>query len=346
MTLPPRYFSWRLRGAPLSWHDDARLSQPYELIIATSMVDLATLKGLNPQLAAVPAVLYFHENQFCYPANSQSANGQSATDTDHLTAVDRQMVQLYSALAADAIAFNSAYNRDTFLAGVAALCKKLPDFIDTALGESLAAKAEILPIAIDWPGLVPAQPRIRRQGPPRIVWNHRVEYDKGPEEFYQALQELEPMDFRLILLGQRFRQVPKAWQQLTATFAKRILFDGYCPDRQQYLSWLHQGDIVISTSHHEFQGLAFLEAIGCGLTPLAPNRLVYPEYLAPEYLYDGGAKGLAAALEQIVAQRTPLPKPLLPKPLLPKPRQAMTRTASREGWQRLIARLTENRCYG
>jgi hypothetical protein len=54
---PGRFFAWRIRGNPLSWLDQLPASVP-DLIVATSMVDLATLKGLFPRLARAP-VIYF-----------------------------------------------------------------------------------------------------------------------------------------------------------------------------------------------------------------------------------------------------------------------------------------------
>ena len=69
LCLPPRHFSWRVRGNPLSWleQSETQLAMAHDLVIATSMVDLATLRGLSAAIATVPALLYFHENQFCYP---------------------------------------------------------------------------------------------------------------------------------------------------------------------------------------------------------------------------------------------------------------------------------------
>ena len=73
LALPPRHFSWRVRGNPLYWalEETETLAQAYDLLIATSMVDLATLRGLVPSLAEIPSVLYFHENQFEYPQGKQ-----------------------------------------------------------------------------------------------------------------------------------------------------------------------------------------------------------------------------------------------------------------------------------
>jgi len=62
-TLPPRHFSWRIRGNPLALADQLQRSRPagWDRLMATSMTDLATLRGLVPSLAAMPAILYFHE---------------------------------------------------------------------------------------------------------------------------------------------------------------------------------------------------------------------------------------------------------------------------------------------
>ena len=59
LSLPPRHFSWRVRGNPLYWAIAERevLEAQYDLLVVTSMVDLATLRGLVPNLARVPTVL-------------------------------------------------------------------------------------------------------------------------------------------------------------------------------------------------------------------------------------------------------------------------------------------------
>ncbi|MDC0414664.1 DUF3524 domain-containing protein, partial [Gammaproteobacteria bacterium] len=77
LALPPRHFNWRIRGNSLQWalNEQDALTQDYDLLIATSMVDLASLRGFVPSLSKIPTLLYFHENQFVYPeGNTQRSN--------------------------------------------------------------------------------------------------------------------------------------------------------------------------------------------------------------------------------------------------------------------------------
>ena len=55
LELPGRHFRWRIRGNPISWLDELATTEA-EAVIATSMVDLATLRGLQPHLAALPTL--------------------------------------------------------------------------------------------------------------------------------------------------------------------------------------------------------------------------------------------------------------------------------------------------
>ncbi|HAC26289.1 MAG TPA: DUF3524 domain-containing protein, partial [Marinobacter hydrocarbonoclasticus] len=47
-------FQWRIRGNPVSWLHQPGLDESWDLVIATSMVDLATLRGLHPRIANTP----------------------------------------------------------------------------------------------------------------------------------------------------------------------------------------------------------------------------------------------------------------------------------------------------
>jgi glycosyltransferase involved in cell wall biosynthesis len=266
----------------LSWLDQIPERRP-ALLVATSMVDLATLKGLFPQLARTPSVYYFHENQFAYP----TSQAQSSS-------IDPQMVQLYGALAATRVGFNSGFNRDSFLAGVDALLSRLPDAVPTDLVPRLAAKSAVCP--------VPIRPVPRRE--PRdaglIVWTHRWEYDKAPDLFADAVLALDRRgyDFRLALLGKRPQKTPAALDRLRTGLGDRIVADGRLP-RADYARLLGQAGIVISTAEHEFQGLSVLEAASAGVRPLVPDGLCYSEQYDPRYRYAQGSRD--ALLARLIA---------------------------------------------
>jgi glycosyltransferase involved in cell wall biosynthesis len=284
LSLPPRHFSWRIRGNPLYWALEERgvLEDDYDLLLATSMVDLATLRGLVPALASLPSVLYFHENQFAYPQHRQGHG-----------LLEAQMVSLYSALAADVVLFNSAYNRDSFLEGCRALLEKLPDYAPGACVPALGEKAMVLPVPLPlaqltqlepkWPGTQGTYP----QRPLRLVWVGRFEHDKGGEGLYSLLQHLErrDLDYELAVAGQQFRHSPPVFERIRVDFAQRLVQFGYLDSRDDYLALLRGADVVISTALHEFQGLAVLEAVAAGCLPLVPRRLAYPEIYPEKNCY-------------------------------------------------------------
>jgi len=139
LTLPARYFSWRIRGNSMSWAFNHRreLTDNHDLLIATSVCDLASLRGFVPELGRIPALVYFHENQLAYPESGKQH-----------PSVEPAMVNLYSALSADRVAFNSEWNRRSFLDGVRALLRRLPDAVPGGLVDLLEAKSVVLPVPL------------------------------------------------------------------------------------------------------------------------------------------------------------------------------------------------------
>jgi len=316
LSLPPRYFSWRVRGNPLHWALTERpvLEQPYDLLIATSMVDLATLRGLVPTLGTVPSVLYFHENQFVYPQDRQQHS-----------LLEAQMVSLYSALAADRIVFNSSFNQRTFLEGCDSLLQGMPDKVPPGIVEQLQSKATVLPVPLveqgngagrGWPGSPGQYPN----RPLRLLWAGRFEHDKGGENLMAILQQLEEteLEYELAVIGQQFRNSPSVFQEIEAEFKHRLVQFGYLDAPEDYSQYLQDSDIILSTALHEFQGLAVLEAVAAGCLPVVPNRLVYPDIFPEAFCYESNLKNpdsetmsavklLETMAEQIVSRSSVAP---------------------------------------
>jgi glycosyltransferase involved in cell wall biosynthesis len=303
LTLPGRHWKWRMRGAA-PWAALARAEDvrgPFDLVWASSFVNLAELVGLVPELARVPRILYFHENQFAYP---EQAPGEAAFD------VDFGYVQMVAALAADRLVFNSKWNRDSFLAGATGLLERLPDAVPPGWVERMRERATVLSIPMDLPELAPhafvdAPDEHERRLGPIVLWNHRWEHDKAPEVFFDALTRLaedgEP--FRVAVCGQRFRSAPAVFETARAALGERVVHWGTAEKREEYERLLGRAHIAVSTARQEFFGLALLEAVWHGARPLAPDALSYPELLPAEHLYDcPGA--LAARLAHLCREWT------------------------------------------
>jgi glycosyltransferase involved in cell wall biosynthesis len=278
ITLKDRYYAWRMGGNALSFKAkfDSLLNARYDLLIATSMTDLATLRGLYPSLARIPNLLYFHENQFAYPPNQHQKG-----------LVEIQLRSIFSAVAADQILFNSKYNLHSFMHGVEQFVQQMPDGIPTMLAQTLADKAMVLPVPIK-----DDCKTIEKQNSKdliEVVWNHRWEHDKGPEpllELMRMVSKNHDQNIKFHILGQQFRQQPAAMKTIAKIHQAICLTLGYVTSRASYLNKLQSADIVLSTAHHDFQGIAMLEAVACGCRPIAPNRLVYPELYPKGNLYD------------------------------------------------------------
>ena len=284
LSLPARKWKWRMRGSAIYfarelkniWPEDA-VFQPEDtdVIFTSDMTSVTDLKALLPtSLKEVPIVCYFHENQLTYPLSEHDE-------------IDYQygFTNITSALAADGLWFNSEYNRQSFIQAADELLKKMPDYVPQGIPEDIACKSIIMAPGIYPDYFAPTQSQDKNSNCPVILWNHRWEYDKNPELFFNTLYKIadKGIDFRLIVAGESFRSYPNVFDQAKEKLHDKIIHFGYAESRAEYIRLLHLSDVVISTAIHEFFGLAIVEAIACGCIPLLPNRLNYPYLIPGEY---------------------------------------------------------------
>ncbi|MEE9226450.1 MAG: DUF3524 domain-containing protein [Acidobacteriota bacterium] len=273
MTMPARFWKWRMRGAALHFARKVADPNAYAGLITTDLVSLADLRALWGA-ACPPALVYFHENQLSYPLPPGETMDYQFAFTDITTG-----------LAADRILFNSFTHRDSFFRDLKKFLKILPDFRPGWVIDRIGDRSGVLHPGCEFPSgpadLAPRDPT----KPPLIIWNHRWEFDKQPEFFFAALDGVRARgrEFRLALLGENFQFVPKEFLAARERFGGRIVKYGYEEDRQAYLGWLRQGSVVISTALQENFGISVVEAIRHGCFPLLPRRLSYPELLEERF---------------------------------------------------------------
>ena len=302
--LPAYKWKWRMRHGALTFVEQLAASltnddmQHYDVLFCSDMLDLAAFRGLAPApIRNLPSVAYFHENQLTYPVRHESERDYHFGYTNMTTA-----------LAASAVWFNSAYNRDSFLDALPQFLSRMPDNQPDAAAAQIRAKSAI------WPqGVQEFPPRGQRPpGPLHILWAARWEHDKNPDLFFDALRKLARtgLDFQISVIGEQFRESPPVFEQAQNEFADRIRRWGYQPTRRDYETALCEADVIVSTAEHEFFGISVVEAVAAGAMPVVPRRLAYPEVLsgiapadAELFFYDGTAGELAARLK-LLAQRT------------------------------------------
>jgi glycosyltransferase involved in cell wall biosynthesis len=279
LSLPGRHWKWRMHGGAitLARRFSASGYRP-DLVLAGDMLDLTTFLALaRPRMTGVRTAVYFHENQLSYPWSQTDADPGHGRDAHY------GFINVASALAADAVIFNSEYHRSSFLDAIGPFLEAFPDHTEPGVPESIRAKTHVLHLGLDLESFDPHRTRPAPGDPPLILWNHRWEYDKNPDEFFRALFRLhdEGLDFRLALLGESFTEKPPIFEEAAIRLVSRIVTSGYVEDFATYAAWLWKADILPVTSIHDFFGASVVKAIYCNCYPILPRRLVYPEHIPP-----------------------------------------------------------------
>jgi glycosyltransferase involved in cell wall biosynthesis len=290
LTLRGRHWKWRMHGGAVTLAKKFLQSNfAPDFLLATDMLDLTTFLALTREKTAnKKTAIYFHENQLTYPWSPNDTDPAKRRDAHYA------FINYASALAADSVLFNSQYHKKSFQKQLPEFLKSFPDHNELDTLKPLQEKSDVLPLGLDLKQLENYRPDEKEDSSrePIILWNHRWEYDKNPEEFFQALYTLqdEGLDFKVVLLGESYWQHPPAFVEAHKRLGTRILQFGYADNFADYARWLWQADILPVTSHHDFFGASVVQAIYCECSPILPRRLAYPEHVAQElhevYLYD------------------------------------------------------------
>lgn len=273
--MPARFWKWRMKGAALHFASQIKNIEEYNLIFVTDLINTSDLKAILGSTCP-PIILYFHENQLAYPLNKNEKFDYHYGLTD-----------ITNALSADSIIFNSETHRSIFLDELPPFLNHLPDFVPLWTIEKIKKKSRVI-----YPGINDAvikgrtdQSEKQKNSEPIVIWNHRWEFDKNPESFFNTLFTLknEKIPFQLILLGERYKKQPVIFAEAEKILKSNIIFSGYIENYNDYIKMLKKGDIIVSTSNQENYGIAVIEAILAGCMPILPNRLSYPELIPREF---------------------------------------------------------------
>jgi len=277
VTLPDKKWHWRARTSALFFSQKIpEIDSEYSVLLASSVLNLAELVGLRPELGGLKKVVYFHENQLVYPV-------QDVKQRDFQFGYN----QITTCLAADLCLFNSKYSLSSFLKEIRPFLRIQPDHRPDA--NDISERIEERSSVVYFPLTLPIKP-IDVQKPTeylQIVWPHRWEHDKDPLTFLKVLLLLNKpeLKFKVFLLGQVYSEVPPDCLQIIEELGDRVAKCGAPETKEEYFRILACSHVVVSTARHETYGVAVMEAVSLGARPLLPNRLVYPELYPKECIY-------------------------------------------------------------
>ncbi|MDA3902545.1 MAG: DUF3524 domain-containing protein [Desulfuromusa sp.] len=283
LSLKGQHWKWRMHGGAVTLATEF-LAGGYkpDLLLATDMLDLTTFLALTRKLTFnIPTAIYFHENQLTYPWSPTDPDPEQQRDIHY------GFINYASALAADVVLFNSDYHQRSFLQELPGFLKAFPDYNEAETTQKIIDKSRTLHLGLDLKKFDGCRRDWEKSAdrPPLILWNHRWEYDKNPQEFFQALYALQEqnIDFELAVLGESYRNVPNVFAEAKLKLSDHIVHWGYEKNFSDYAAWLLRADILPVTSIHDFFGMSVVQAIYCNCFPLLPKRLAYPEHITADY---------------------------------------------------------------
>ena len=278
LSLSGHHWKWRMHGGAVTLARKFMQSTVHsDLLLATDMLDLAVFLALTRHKTVhIPVVLYFHENQICYPKSPRDQDARQQRDHHY------GYINFTSALAADRVLFNSHYHLNAFLGALPGFLKQFPSPNEVGSVDAIREKSHVLHLGLDLQKFDPFSNGETTSDdpdqPPLILWNHRWEYDKNPDEFFRALFVLDGLglDFRVAVLGEHFHHGCTIFDTARRKLGDKIVHFGYVENFEDYARWLYRSDIVPVTSNQDFFGASIVEAVYCGCYPLIAEAPFLP----------------------------------------------------------------------
>uniref|UniRef100_T1GI13 tRNA-queuosine alpha-mannosyltransferase n=1 Tax=Megaselia scalaris TaxID=36166 RepID=T1GI13_MEGSC len=132
-SLPAKKWHWRARTGAIYFSQIIPKVHHFSTLFCSSVLNLAELVGMRPDLQNCRKIVYFHENQLIYPV-------QEVKERDCQYGLN----QIMTCLAADEILFNSNFNRSSFLENINPFLNLQPDFKLKTVVEMIKPKCEVL----------------------------------------------------------------------------------------------------------------------------------------------------------------------------------------------------------
>ncbi len=300
LTLPGRYWKWRMHGGAITLAQKFNnLDTKPDIIITTDMLNLPLFKSIA-NTKDIPIAMYFHENQITYP--------WSPNDRDIVKERDHHygFINYSSSLVSTINLFNSDFHRNSYINSLKNFLSNFPDHNDLSNIDLIKLKSKTLHLGIDLKKFDSYKPKEIKNTEPLILWNHRWEHDKNPNDFIDLIDNLnrKNLDFKCILLGQNNEKKSGYFDEFIRRFPERIFHAGYCESFKEYASLLWKADICPITSIQDFFGISIAEAAYCNTQPLLPNRLAYPEiYKEDRSLFYNNHDDLIIKTEKLIIKK-------------------------------------------
>ena len=275
LSLKGIYWKWRMHGGAVTLakrYNEHVFKNGYpDLILTTDMLNLPVFVAFS-DVKDIPIITYFHENQLTYPWSTQDRDKEKNRDHHY------GFINYTTALRSNKILYNSHFHKDSFIYALRKFLKQFPDNNELSTIDDISKKSHVPYLGLDLNRF--NHYKIEKNNDlPIILWNHRWEYDKNPNLFFDILKQLknQQLKFKLVVLGEEFDTEMDVFTQAREQFSDEILQFGFCEKFEDYAQWLWKSDYLLVTSNQDFFGASIMESVYCNTSPILPNKLTYPE---------------------------------------------------------------------